>query len=100
VANGSPAGGARWLRFRAGAIGVDLRVQGEDDSAEGSVHVTVVLLPPQTADVEILAGPVSMRRRTDSSGTVVLDLPPRLVSLVVTPLAGEATPLQTAWVRL
>ncbi len=64
------------------------------------MHVTVVLLPPQTADVEILAGPVSMRRRTDSSGTVVLDLPPRLVSLVVTPLAGEATPLQTAWVRL
>lgn len=104
----------RRLRFGTESAGVDLAVEDGPDGLE----VTLVLLPPREAEVEIsgdLGGPTDPTKdspeqdgsatdtatRTNDQGRVTLRLPEGLVSFVFRPVgATTAEAVQTAWVRL
>jgi hypothetical protein len=66
-----------------------------------SVRVTLQVLPPAEATVEVRSKGITFVVRTGQNGVIQFDVLPGLVSLLITPVRSLLPrPLQTAWVRL
>jgi hypothetical protein len=89
----------RTLRFAApdSGRGVELTVT----ESGGSVTVTLAVSPPVPASVEVRSKGPTFTVPTGDNGVIRFDVPPGLVSVVITPVRSLwPRPLQTAWVRL
>jgi hypothetical protein len=65
------------------------------------VDVTMQVLPPMPASVEVRSKGPTFTVRTDDNGMVQFDVRPGLVCLVISPVHSRwRRPLQTAWVRM
>jgi hypothetical protein len=89
--------GRRRLRFGDSDGGARLTAVDDGDVVDVTLHV----LPPLLASVEVRSKGPTFTVRTDDNGVVRFDVRPGLVSLVISPIRSMwRHPLQTAWVRL
>jgi hypothetical protein len=89
----------RRLHFAAPDSDRGARMTASDDG--DSVAITLQVLPPTMASAEVRSKGPTFTVRTDDNGVIRFDVPPGLVSVVITPVHSLwPRPLQTAWVRL
>jgi hypothetical protein len=97
VLDGGPDERTRTLRFGGDQRGAVMTAS----DAGVSVEITLELRPRAAASVEVRSKGPTFTVSTGDNGVIRFDVPPGLVSVVITPVHSLwPRPLQTAWVRL